>query len=739
MNATTTPAPAATLDILCTMPGAHVIRSGTELVAVGFPEEVVKSWMKAGVMPNAWLVPDTRSAHGIVQWALEFPLYHALFVRGTFGRGQKVPVVCTQAQWADVCEYLRLTLLGLTREELRAAGTASDVADMLSREGTYLALKHADGRVAQMEDFLQPVFFNDEGVATLGGLTIRRHGGDTWSFYAQQDRVEEFHLDIPAGQQPVYAQALPNAAAPVVPQPLEVIMLGASNGFDVHNPCSNMVVQANGRFLLVDAGPYIRTTLRAAGVGMNQLGALIITHAHEDHAVGLNALLEARQRIRLFISAENADILSRKLAILNPNVSSPATLLRDAFDVTLVAPAQLYAFGGMSLKFHHTFHSIPCTGVEVSVSGPEGRRRVLVVGDHDAAAHIRTAHEKGAIPAARMAQLQALYAWEGDLVVADAGDGAIHGATADFADSPARQVVYVHTGKLKDEDRGRFTLARAGYRYTVSQEQPRAGALERALAQRAVSAAFPDAAADTVNELLDGAQVMSVNPGHVVVRQDAADQDLYVVLCGEMVTLRREGGAVRELARVDAGEVFGERAAVRGAPRAASVVALTPARVLRVPAEVFVRFSQAMDLQRKLPAMWEKRAAMDGVRMLEGASITIKDMLAGAARRCTVSPGTTLIRENSRSSTVYVLTAGRVQVYKGDAPLLVSGTPVIVEPGTMIGETAPFLGQPRNASIVALDECEVLAIRGPDFRRIVERSPQLFCHISRTVKQRAAA
>ena len=80
-----------------------------------------------------------------------------------------------------------------------------------------------------------------------------------------------------------------------------------------------------------------------------------------------------------------------------------------------------------------------------------------------------------------------------------------------------------------------------------------------------------------------------------------------------------------------------------------------------------------------------------------------------------------------------------VQVYRGDSPLLVGGTPVIVEPGSLLGETAPFLGQPRNASIVTLDECEVLAIRGQDFRRIVERSPQLFCQISRTVKQRAAA
>ena len=105
----------------------------------------------------------------------------------------------------------------------------------------------------------------------------------------------------------------------------------------------------------------------------------------------------------------------------------------------------------------------------------------------------------------------------------------------------------------------------------------------------------------------------------------------------------------------------------------------------------------------------------------------------------TAPAGATLIRESSTSNTVFVLVRGRVQIYKGQSPLLVDGAPIIVEPGTLIGETAPFLDQPRNASIVALDACEVLAIRGKDFKRIVEKSPQLFCHISRTVRQRTAA
>jgi CRP-like cAMP-binding protein len=609
-----------------------------------------------------------------------------------------------------------------------AAGVDPQVAEMLANESDYLALKR-EGAVAQIEDFLEPVFFDAEGVARLGELAVRTHGNNTWSFYSADDRVEEFHLEIPEVQLPTYAANIPPATTPVLPQPFELIMLGASNGFDVDNACSNMVVQANGRFMLIDAGPYIRTTLRHAGVGINQLGALVITHAHEDHAVGLSALLETRQRLKLFISRENAAIIRKKLAILNPLVASPQTLLDDAFDVVIIEAGIDYAHLGLGMRFHYTMHSVPCTGLELSVQGPGGKKRVLVTGDNDSREHIEAAAAKGAISAERFAQLASLYAWDGDLVLADAGGGAIHGQTADFAESGA-EVVHFHTGKLA----GSFTLAKAGYRYTMIADHVQPSTLERGLAHRALVAAFPDADADDLTVLLDAATATSVNTGHIVLREGEADRDLFVAISGELAVSRC--GAV--IGRIDAGEVFGERAGVGTTSRQATVIATTPTRLVRVPSDAFVRFARDLQLSASLPAVWAKRQMIEDIPMLRDAASSIKNALAHHAVARNIEPGSTIIREASTSDTVFVLVRGRVQVYKGQSPMLVNGAPIIVEPGTLIGETAPFMQQPRNASVVTLDECDVLAIRGKDFKRIVEKSPQLFCHISRTVRQRAA-
>ncbi len=219
-----------TITIDDVMPGAVVVHAGQHQLALGFPEEVVKAWMQADVGPTAWLIPDLRTHDGIVQWALEFPLYFALFIQGAFARGDKVAVLVRRDDWPDVVEYLRLTLLGLSRQELAREGVAPALIEALVREGEHLALKRPDGAVAQIEDFLAPRFFDVEGTVELDGLRVKAHGDNTYSFYTSDDRLEEYRLQVPAGteQSPPYAAPLAPGKVPVSPQPLELITLGAT-------------------------------------------------------------------------------------------------------------------------------------------------------------------------------------------------------------------------------------------------------------------------------------------------------------------------------------------------------------------------------------------------------------------------------------------------------------------------------------------------------------------------------
>ena len=55
-----------------------------------------------------------------------------------------------------------------------------------------------------------------------------------------------------------------------------------------------------GELYLVDAGPDIEASLEALGLGIDDLSGIFHTHAHDDHFVGLTALLRARRRLSYF-------------------------------------------------------------------------------------------------------------------------------------------------------------------------------------------------------------------------------------------------------------------------------------------------------------------------------------------------------------------------------------------------------------------------------------------------------
>ena len=84
--------------------------------------------------------------------------------------------------------------------------------------------------------------------------------------------------------------------------------------------------------------------------------------------------------------------------------------------------------------------------------------------------------------------------------------------------------------------------------------------------------------------------------------------------------------------------------------------------------------------------------------------------------------GRTLVEKGSRSTDVFFLLEGRAEVLLYSA----SGREVCVNdigPGDIFGEIAVLDGEPRSASIVALSELKVAAMRANDFMTCFEGSP----------------
>jgi CRP/FNR family transcriptional regulator, cyclic AMP receptor protein len=85
--------------------------------------------------------------------------------------------------------------------------------------------------------------------------------------------------------------------------------------------------------------------------------------------------------------------------------------------------------------------------------------------------------------------------------------------------------------------------------------------------------------------------------------------------------------------------------------------------------------------------------------------------------------GTALFHEHQPSDRVMLLTKGRVKIASAtddgrESVLAFRG------PGEVLGELSAIDGQPRSASVLAVDDVEAIVIPAHDFRAFLERTPR---------------
>lgn len=127
---------------------------------------------------------------------------------------------------------------------------------------------------------------------------------------------------------------------------------------------------------------------------------------------------------------------------------------------------------------------------------------------------------------------------------------------------------------------------------------------------------LPEQAIET---LAAGSHTELFAPGEMVVRQGETGEELYLCLRGELQVLHQgDSGEQREVARLQAGGLFGEIAQLTGQARAASVRAATPCELLVVRKKAFVQVltdnpSLAEQISERLA---ERRAELDALERI---------------------------------------------------------------------------------------------------------------------------
>ncbi|MCX8085542.1 MAG: cyclic nucleotide-binding domain-containing protein [Rhodocyclaceae bacterium] len=111
-------------------------------------------------------------------------------------------------------------------------------------------------------------------------------------------------------------------------------------------------------------------------------------------------------------------------------------------------------------------------------------------------------------------------------------------------------------------------------------------------ARRLMHGVFANLPAAHIDSLLHCFRRQAVRAGEVIVRQHEPGDYYYVIERGRARVTREVGGALIELAELDAGEAFGEEALIMAARRNATVTMLTDGTLLRLDRADFVRLLQ---------------------------------------------------------------------------------------------------------------------------------------------------
>ncbi len=228
--------------------------------------------------------------------------------------------------------------------------------------------------------------------------------------------------------------------------------------------------------------------------------------------------------------------------------------------------------------------------------------------------------------------------------------------------------------------------------------------------------------------------------GQTLFRRGDPGDALYVVLSGSLqVLLDRPDGEEQVLALLVTGDCLGEMAIMTGQPRSATVRALEPSELLKMPTRVFE------GLVSEHPIVQQSMLQL-ATRRQSGRELALTDLFRGLDKAVIqefiresnwvrLPGGEILFRQGDPADSLYAIVHGRLQVEIRPPQ---GGRPVFrqVGRGTCVGETALLTGEPHSATVRALRDSELVRLHKEEFTRLLKRHPEASTELARTLARR---
>lgn len=590
-------------------PGSFYISEGENAILAGCPPEIVKVLLQEKLRPpQHLLLPDMPVSHGESQVAVEFPLYHQLFWGGAKPGTKPLNLLGNARRVKAAADLLDLSLFGPDEAQMTEWGLSEEKAQGLARESRWFQLKDAQGKAIPFESLITRTILGEEPV-DLGWVVVQRLRTNVFLFTPKEGEAVELNLTPDREQLPPYPVPFDLVPAAMVKMGVEV--LGGATGFSPTQPSCGLALCFNGQYLLIDAIPYLYQHMRARGISRNQVQALFLSHIHDDHCNLISFLLYNR-RIRVLTTPLIYHMMLRKLSL---TLDRSEESLQEYFIFIPLNTSEETNFFGLRITAHYSSHSIPTIGAKFETAHDGIDYRILFSGDTQSLNDLRRMQKSGVINQERFLEVAGPYRQPAQMLIADGGEGAIHGDPADALESPADRIVFMHMEKLSDAFDAHFTGASAGKRFVILP-----GETDYYLTRTIefLLEYFPDMPPMWISNLLANQKVIKYNAGDVIIREGIqSDGRVYMLLTGHASVVHHDGKQKMNLAQMEAGEIIGEMSIIMGQGiRNASVVALSPVTATAFSETAFREYVHHQNLEGKLKRLWQNRELLQSLLYL---------------------------------------------------------------------------------------------------------------------------
>jgi len=531
------------------------------------------------VVPTVSFVRELGPNIGMNVAEFEFPAYCNFF----FYRRRVTLIVASKEVEERIRMVFQETLFGPdvidVAQDFPAGTDAKDMPD-LKRELDYFRV--FDGRLMQLEDLLDFIVFNEEGVAVIEGKVPEAkpeeeaakskpgeggetNGGETngeaaapaaprvtlqWRtkgtkgaekgdllFEEGEGEYVIIQNDMNAGtvsDQVVlpFMDIPPTVALKVFSPPLfGVTILGNSHGFDPVGKTSGYVLWLSRRGYMIDPPPQSTALLLAQNIPPSLITGVIITHCHADHDAGTFQKILQEGRITLMTTKTIHDSFLRKYAALS---GLDPLLLSKSFHFRPVKIGESVKMRGGAFKFFYSLHAIPCVGFEVFL----GDKSMVFSADHmNDPPKIKQLHADGVLTDWRRDQLLN-FPWNHDIILHEAGIPPIHTPMTTLSalpDDVKARLYVVHVGANSFKPEYGLKPAPVGVENTLTlpcTEPENAAALE-VLDLITNIDLFSTLTIHHALEILQIANLVKFNAGEYVIRRGDVGHSMMIIASGK--------------------------------------------------------------------------------------------------------------------------------------------------------------------------------------------------------------